>query len=52
MKQRVKVETVVTMPRIVGMDMLDVLNELSGDPAHSSPLSGRDIEIGLMRWAP
>jgi putative DNA primase/helicase len=52
MKQRVKVETIVTMPKIIGMDMLDVLNELTGDPKHSTALSQNDINIGLMRWSP
>jgi putative DNA primase/helicase len=41
MKNRLNVETVVTMPKVVGMDMLDTLQDLSdGDSTQ------------LMRWAP
>ncbi len=46
MKQREKVETVVTMPKIMGFDMLDVLGEMSDGKVRSNS------EGGLMRWAP
>jgi len=43
MAQRLKVETVVTMPNIIGMDMLDVLQDLSDVGTYGTK---------LMRWAP
>jgi putative DNA primase/helicase len=49
MEQRLKVQTVVTMPKTMNTDMLDLLNELSGD---STLLHGNEHQIGLMRWAP
>lgn len=45
MKQRVKVETIVTMPKIIGMDMLDVFNELRDGKVRTNS------DGGLMRWA-
>lgn len=49
MKQKLQVETVVTMPQIIGFDMLDVLNELQ---EKGTLLKGSESNIGLMRWAP
>lgn len=46
MKQRVKVETVVTMPKVIGYDMLDVLSDLKFYKCQE------DSQAGLMRWAP
>ena len=51
MKQKLKVETVVTMPKIIGMDMLDVLQEMIDlSPDGRARQSG--FEPKLMRWAP
>lgn len=49
MMNRLKVDTVVTMPKIMGTDMLDLLVELHGD---GTLLHGHEHQIGLMRWAP
>lgn len=50
MRQKLKVATVVTMPNVMGFDMLDVLNELT---EKNTRLIGKDMpQIGLMRWAP
>jgi len=43
MKQKMQVETVVTMPNVIGMDMLDVLQDLSDVGTYGTK---------LMRWAP
>ena len=45
MKQRAKVETVVTMPQVMGFDMLDVLKEITEGKI-------RTTGGGLRRWAP
>lgn len=45
MKQKLMVETVVTMPKIIGYDMLDVLKELQDGKVRSNS------DGGLMRWA-
>jgi putative DNA primase/helicase len=56
MKQRAKVETVVTMPKIMNTDMLDTLNELIGSNTFvGGPTDihgGNSGQLGLMRWAP
>lgn len=51
MKQRLKIETEVVMPKVIGMDILDVYQEmvnLSSDGRHTQ--SGFEPEI--MRWSP
>jgi putative DNA primase/helicase len=50
MKNRLSVETVVTMPRHLGYDMLDVLNRLCEDNLYIK--GGHEDQIGLLRWAP
>jgi putative DNA primase/helicase len=49
MKQKLKVETVVTMPKIIGTDMLDLLRDLR---AANTLVKGNEGQLGLMRWAP
>ncbi len=49
MKQRVKVETIVTMPNSIGCDMLDVLCQLKEDEEF---YTDTNCSPQIMRWAP
>lgn len=50
MKNRLNVETVVTMPKQLGYDMQDVLSRLIEDNLYIE--GGHKDQIGLLRWAP
>jgi putative DNA primase/helicase len=43
MKQRLKVETVVAMPSVLGLDMLDAYVDLGGENTHKTT---------ILRWEP